>query len=110
MCDLFADTKSFSAKTMQAINKECLYKVQLTSHVIIRDTFQIRNFPGGQRTKELRMEKGHGELRGEPGGAGEAQARGAGEHAGHQRRAAQVQGPQRQAEGLRQGVQAERGQ
>merc|ERR1712038_1049255 len=26
MCDLFADTKSFSAKTMQAINKECLYK------------------------------------------------------------------------------------
>ena len=27
MCDLFADTKSFSAKTMQAINKECLYKV-----------------------------------------------------------------------------------
>ena len=29
MCDLFADTKSFSAKTMQAINKECLYKVQL---------------------------------------------------------------------------------
>merc|ERR1712223_1515878 len=26
MCDLFADTKSFSAKTVQAINKECLYK------------------------------------------------------------------------------------
>ena len=78
--------------------------------ITCKNTFQNQKISGGKRPKELRMEKGHGELRGEPGGAGEAQTRGAGEHSGHQRCAAQVQGHQRQAEGLRQGVQAERGQ
>ena len=58
MCDLFADTKGFSAKTMNAINKEVLYKVTtqhgLYSVFFFRKTKGQKTMAGGRTWISMR--------------------------------------------------------
>ena len=64
LTDIFCNTNGFSAKTVQAIYKETLYKVSefsLQQHSInVQCNFF---FKGWREAKELQLEEGYGGLR-----------------------------------------------
>ena len=64
LTDIFCNTNGFSAKTVQAIYKETLYKVSeflLQQHSV---NVQCKFFfKGWRETKELQLEEGYGGLR-----------------------------------------------
>ena len=64
LTDIFCNTNGFSAKTVQAIYKETLYKV--SEFLLQKPSLNVKCkffFKGWRETKELQLEEGYGGLR-----------------------------------------------